>query len=95
MLLTGQYFGCYRSVPLNLAVCEPISTPVRKGTQMNHRELTLAELLADPIALAVMAADRVDPAALQAMLSGLARRLQVTRLAEPIRDCAGRGDRQW
>src|SRR6266478_2641701 len=30
---------------------------------MDHRELTLAELLADPIALAVMAADRVDPAA--------------------------------
>ena len=62
---------------------------------MDHRELTLAELLADPIALAVMAADRVDPAALQAMLSGLARRLQVTRLVERIRDCAGRGDRQW
>ena len=62
---------------------------------MDHRELTLAELLADPIALAVMAADRVDPAALKAMLSGLARRLQVTRLAESIRDCPGRGVRQW
>jgi hypothetical protein len=62
---------------------------------MDHRELTLAELLADPIALAVMAADRVDPAALTAMLAGLARRLQVTRLAEPIQDCAGRDDRQW
>jgi hypothetical protein len=60
---------------------------------MDHRELTLAELLADPIALAVMAADRVDPAALNAMLSGLARRLQVTRLE--IRDCVGRDDRQW
>ena len=57
---------------------------------MDHRELTLAELLADPIALAVMAADRVDPAALKAMLSGL-----VTRLAEPIRDCVGRDNRQW
>jgi hypothetical protein len=62
---------------------------------MDHRELTLAELLADPIALAVMAADRVDPAALNAMLSGLARRLQVTRLPEPIRDCVGRDNRQW
>jgi hypothetical protein len=62
---------------------------------MDHRELTLAELFADPIALALMAADRVDPAALQAMLSGLAGRLQVTRLAEPIRDCIGRDDRQW
>ena len=62
---------------------------------MDHRELTLAELFADPIALAVMAADRVDPAALNAMLSGLARRLQATRLAEPIRDCVRRDDRQW
>ena len=62
---------------------------------MNHREPTLAELFADPIALAVMAADRVDPAALKAMLSGVACRLQVTRLAKPIRDCVGRADRQW
>jgi hypothetical protein len=62
---------------------------------MHHREVTLAELLADPIALAVMAADRVDPAALEAMLSGLALRLQVIPLAEPIRDCLGRADRQW
>ena len=62
---------------------------------MDHREPTLAELLANPITLAVMAADRVDPAALQAMLSGLARKLQVTRLPEPLRDCAGRDDRQW
>jgi hypothetical protein len=76
-------------------VSELISTPFRKGTQMGHRELTLAELLADPIALAVMAADRVDPAALKAMLSGLARRLRVTRQAEPIWDYLGWADRQW
>lgn len=62
---------------------------------MDHREVTLAELLADPIALAVMAADRVDPAALEAMLSGLALRLQVIPLAEPMRDCPGRAHRQW
>ena len=62
---------------------------------MDNRELTLTDLLADPMILAVMAADRVDPAALQAMLSGLARKLQVTRLPEPLRDCAGRDDRQW
>jgi hypothetical protein len=63
---------------------------------MDHREPTLAELLANPITLAVMAADRVDPAALKAMLSGLAGRLQVTtRLPEPMRDCVGPDDRQW
>jgi hypothetical protein len=62
---------------------------------MDHRELTLAELLADPITLAVMAADLVDPAALKAMLSGLARSLHLTRLAEPRRDCAARDDRAW
>jgi hypothetical protein len=62
---------------------------------MDHRGLTLAELLADPITLAVMAADLVDPAALKAMLSGLVRRLQLTRPAEPRRNCAARGDRPW
>jgi hypothetical protein len=62
---------------------------------MDHRELTLGELLADPITLAVMAADLVDPAALKAMLSGLAGRLQLVRLAEPRRDCAARDDRLW
>jgi hypothetical protein len=62
---------------------------------MDHRELTLAELLADPITLAVMAADLVDPAALKAMLSGLAGRLQLPRLAKPRRDCAARDDRPW
>jgi hypothetical protein len=48
---------------------------------MDHRELTLTDLLADPMILAVMAADRVDPAALEATLSGLARRLELVRPA--------------
>jgi hypothetical protein len=43
---------------------------------MDNRELTLTDLLADPMTLAVMAADRVDPAALEAALSGLARRVE-------------------
>src|SRR6202048_3398941 len=43
---------------------------------MDNRELTLTDLLADPMTLAVMVADRVDPAALEAALSGLARRLE-------------------
>jgi hypothetical protein len=47
---------------------------------MDYRELTLTALLADPMVLAVMAADQVDPAALEAALSGLARRLE---LAQP------------
>jgi hypothetical protein len=62
---------------------------------MGYHELTMAELLADPVTLAVMAADRVDPAALEAMLCQLARRLQLTRQAEPIRDYIGRDDRRW
>jgi hypothetical protein len=44
---------------------------------MDKRELMLTDLLADPMTLAVMAADRVDPAALEAVLSGLARRLEL------------------
>jgi hypothetical protein len=62
---------------------------------MDHRELTLTELLAAPITRAVMAADLVDPAALKAMLSGVAGRLQLARLGEPRRDCAARDDRLW
>ena len=62
---------------------------------MDHRELTLAELLAAPITLAVMAADLVDPVALQAMLSGLAGRLPLARPAKPGRDSAAQDDRPW
>ncbi len=46
---------------------------------MDDCELTLTDLLADPMTLAVMAADRVDPAALEADLSGLAWRLELAR----------------
>ena len=48
---------------------------------MYDRELRLTDLLADPMTLAVMAADRADPAALAAALSGLARRLEFARPA--------------
>ena len=43
---------------------------------MKHCELTLTDLLADPIILAVMAADQVDPVTLKTDLSGLARRFE-------------------
>jgi hypothetical protein len=43
---------------------------------MNCRELTLAELLDDPMTVAVMAADRVDRGALDAVLSALSRKLR-------------------
>jgi hypothetical protein len=62
---------------------------------MHNRELTLAELLDDPVTLAVMAADRVDPAALKAVLSALARRLQLDRPADPQRDRVERDNRSW
>jgi hypothetical protein len=65
---------------------------------MDHRELTLTELLDDPMTLAVMAADRVDPAALKALLNNvLVRRLQHARPAQPIaiREYIGRDDRRW
>jgi hypothetical protein len=46
---------------------------------MDDHELTLTDLLADPMTLAVMAADQVDPGSLAAALSGLARRLELAR----------------
>ena len=48
---------------------------------MDNRELTLTDLLADPMILAVMAAYQVDAAALEMALSGLARRLELARPA--------------
>ena len=53
---------------------------------MCDRELTLTELLDDPMIQAVMVADRVDPAELKAALVMLSHRLQLTRPAEPILD---------
>jgi hypothetical protein len=43
--------------------------------------------------LAVMAADAVDPAALEAVLSGLAQKLELARPAERKLVCVGRADR--
>lgn len=60
---------------------------------MDIRELTLAELLVDPMTLAVMAADRVDPAALKAAVAVLVRRFERAKAREPIQDYTGRDDR--
>jgi hypothetical protein len=64
---------------------------------MGHREMSLTELLDDPITLAVMTADRVDPAALKTVLHVLVSRLQHAGPAQPItiRHDIGRDDRPW
>jgi hypothetical protein len=62
---------------------------------MCDRELTLTELLDDPMIQAVMAADRVDPAELKAVLAVLTHRLQLPRPAEPVRDYIALGERSW
>jgi hypothetical protein len=49
---------------------------------MDHRELTMAGLLADPMTLALMAADKVDPAELTAAWTALAGKLTLARAAE-------------
>jgi hypothetical protein len=49
---------------------------------MDDRELTLAGLLADPMTLALMAADKVDLAELTAVWSTLARKLALAHAAE-------------
>jgi hypothetical protein len=49
---------------------------------MNDRELTMAGLLADPMTLALMAADKVDLAELTAAWTALASRLAIARAAE-------------
>jgi hypothetical protein len=62
---------------------------------MNNCELTVDKLLADPLTLAMMAADRVDPAELKAAWTALARRLAVARAAEVLPVCAGGDDGSW
>jgi hypothetical protein len=49
---------------------------------MDDRELTLAGLLADPMTLALMAADNVDLAELTAAWTALAGKLALARAAE-------------
>jgi hypothetical protein len=50
---------------------------------MNDHGLTMAGLLADPMTLAMMAADKVDPAELKAEWTALAGKLALARAAEP------------
>ena len=71
---------------------EPISTPGRKGIAMDDRELTIAGLLADPMTLALMAADNVDPVELRAEWTALARKLALADTTErrPERSNSGR-----
>src|SRR6266404_2125740 len=76
MLLTDQYMKGV-TVQFRLDIMHALADfhPYPRGTAMNDRELTLTDLLADPMILAVMAAYQVDAAALEAALSGLARKL--------------------
>ncbi len=46
-----------------------------------HQNLTVDQLLNDPMTLAVMRADRIDPASFRAMLAGQARRLREAEAA--------------
>ena len=62
---------------------------------MCNRELTLTELLDDPMTQAVMAADRVDPAELKAVMAALTHRFQRTLPAEPVRNYVTRVERSW
>jgi hypothetical protein len=66
-----------------------------KGTPMHNYELTLTELLDDPMTRAVMVADRVDPAALKATLSAVARKLQHNFAAHQQMNCAGWSHQGW
>jgi hypothetical protein len=62
---------------------------------MDERELTLPSLLANPMTLAMMEADRVDPAELKAAWTALARKLAPDRAAERPPVCPRSADRSW
>jgi hypothetical protein len=97
MLQTGQYL--LRVLPLSHIHLEWIGADfqhfLRKAPAMDHRELTLADLLASPITRALMAADRVDPSALEAALRALARKLELAPAAERTPPCPVPADASW
>ena len=91
MLLTGLYLrGVTAQFHKNLARTRTNFHPCQKGNAMDNREFTLEGLLADPLTLALMAADHVDLAELTAAWTALAARLALARAAErrpdPVRD---------
>ena len=59
---------------------------------MDHRELTLADLLASPLTRAVMAADQVDPSALETALYALAGKLRLAVRIERTSPCTAESD---
>jgi len=67
----------------------------QKDTAMHDRELTLANLLTDPLTLAMMAADRVDPVEMKAAWTALARRPALRQVAEPRPVCVEWTCRPW
>ena len=63
-----------------------LATGRRIGGPMNwcNREPTIAEMLSDSIVMAMMAADGIDPIALEAELRGIARSSTADRCAGPL-----------
>jgi hypothetical protein len=64
---------------MSLAIARRCGNPI----SWSFREPTIAEMLSDSIVLAVMAADGVDPVALEAQLRGLAQGTTAARRAGP------------
>jgi len=53
-----------------------------------QHELTLANVLADPMVQLVMAADRVNPREFAAMLAGVAKVLRQRQRFDQVKPCA-------
>jgi hypothetical protein len=64
---------------ISLAIARRCVNP----TSWSLREPTIAEMLSDSIVMAVMAADGVDPVALEAQLRDLAKGAAAARCAGP------------
>jgi hypothetical protein len=83
MLLTGLYvWGVTAQCHQNLSQARANFHPGRKDIAMDDRHLTIAGLLADPMTLALMAADNVDPVELRAEWTALARKLALAGTTE-------------
>jgi hypothetical protein len=62
----------------------PIARRCVNPMSWSFREPTITEMLSDSIVMAVMAADGVDPIALEAQLRGLAKPATAARSAGPL-----------
>jgi hypothetical protein len=74
-------------MPANAFILPPDSRPKTPKEHTSVQELTLSKALSDPLIRSLMAADKVDPTKLEAMLTKIAREVALNA-PSAVRGCA-------